>query len=247
MLALLVSGLAAAGRMQTGLVETARGTAVAEAAADGAVQRAIYQLHSGLWAADGLPRRVAIGSATVEVTVEDQSERINPNFSPPALLASLLAAAGLPPSQASEVGRRIVDWRTATPFSIAGGVKLDLYRQAGLPYGPPDRLFVGVDEIGQVPGVATDLLDRLRPYISVYQSGDPLLQAGAIKGRAAVQDAELIDHAPVLAGLTSRDRTVGIRAVAVVPRGVRFVRTATVQLRMQPGPAGPSWRILSLD
>jgi type II secretory pathway component PulK len=41
-------------------------------------------------------------------------------------------------------------------------LKLDRYRLAGLPYGPPSRPFATVDEIGLVAGMSADLLSRLR-------------------------------------------------------------------------------------
>nr|WP_294565069.1 type II secretion system protein GspK [uncultured Rhodopila sp.] len=245
LLALLVSGLTAASRAQVGLARDVRGAAAAEAAADGAVQRAVFELRGGARAADAVPWRVRIGGAVVAVTIEDESGRINPNFSAPPLMASLLQASGLKPAQALDLARRIVDWRTATQWSIDGGLKLDRYRQAGLPYGPPGRPFLSVDEIGLVPGVTADLLERLQAYVSVYQSGDPQMAAGA--GREAVQTAEMINHAPVLAGFTSQDRIVQIHAAATVPGGVRFVRAAVVRLRGQPQPGEAGWQILSWE
>jgi general secretion pathway protein K len=62
-LALLIAGLTASSRQETGLADAVRGGAAAEAAADGAVQRAIFQLHAEAWLADGRPRRIAIGQA----------------------------------------------------------------------------------------------------------------------------------------------------------------------------------------
>jgi general secretion pathway protein K len=245
LLALLVSGLTAAGRTQIRLAHDMRGAAAAEAAADGAVQRAVFDLRGGTRVAGAVPWRVRIGGAVVAVTIEDQSDRINPNFSAPPLMASLLQASGLKPAPALELARRIVDWRTATPYSIDGGLKLDRYREAGLPYGPPARPFLYVNEIGLVPGVTADLLERLRPYLSVYQSGDPQMAAGA--GREAVQTAEMINHAPVLAGFTTRDRIVQIRTAATMADGVRFIRTAVVLLRGKPLPGEPGWQILSWD
>jgi general secretion pathway protein K len=247
LLALLASGLTAASRMEIGIARGIRGSAAAEAAADGAVQRAVFQLKHGMIGADGVPQRTSIGAAVVDVTIEDQNDRINPNFSPPPLLASLLSATGLKPAEALNLARRIIDWRTATEFSIDGGLKLDRYRQAGLPYGPPDRPFMSVDEIGLVPGVSAELLDRLRPYVSVYQSGDPRTAAAAGASRSAVSDAEMINHAPVLTGFSGADRIVQIRAAAVVAGGVRFIRTAVVRLRGRPRPGDPGWQILTWE
>jgi general secretion pathway protein K len=244
LLALLVADLASSGRSRISLAQSERASAEAEAAADGAVQRAIFQLRGGTWLADGSTRRVVIGAAIVAVVIDDEGARINPNFSPPALLASLLGEIGANPAQARALARRIVDWRTATPYSIDGGLKLDAYRQAGLPYGPPDRAFNSVDEIGLVPGVTPDILNGLRAYMSVYQSGDPQLGASS---QGAVQDAEAINHGSVLAGFSSQDQTVRIRATAALAGGASFVRTAIVRLRPDPAPGQAGWLILSWD
>lgn len=247
LLALLVAGLATAGRSDLGIAANRRGSAVAEAAADGAVQQAIFQLHLGAWPADGMEHRVAVGRTTVQVAIDDLSGRINPNLSSPSMLAALLGAVGIDPAQALQLGRAMVDWRTATPMSLAGGLKLDRYRQAGLLYGPPGRPFSAVDEIGQVPGITTALLARLRPYVSVYQSGDAQLADSSTIGRAALQDAEMIGGRSALVGFTSPDQVVLIRATAALADGTRFVRRAIVRLPAPSQPGGQVWQILTWD
>ena len=247
LLALLIAGLATAGRNDLGVAANTRGSAVAEAAADGAVQQAVFQLHLGTWLADGLARRVAVGRTTVQVTVDDLAGRINPNLSSPSMLAALLGAVGADPAQALLLARAMVDWRTATPMSLAGGLKLDRYRQAGLPYGPPGRPFSGVDEIGQVPGITAALLAQLRPYVSVYQSGDAQLADNATIGRAALRDAEMIGGRPAVIGFTSPDQVVLIRATATLAGGTRFVRRAIVRLPAQSLPGEQVWQILTWD
>ena len=165
LLGLLVAGLAASARSGTGLSSNVRGSALAEAAADGGVGQAIFQLLRGGWQPDGLPHRFTIGSAAVVVTIEDQTGRFNPNFSSPPMLAALLGAAGLDPAQATDLSRMLVDWRTAATISLTGRLKLDRYRLANLPYGPPDRPFESVEEMGLVPGMSSDLLGRLKPVL----------------------------------------------------------------------------------
>ena len=161
LLALLGAALSGSGRMQVALAQDARGSAAAEAAADGAVQRAIFQLRAGSWTADEAPRRVAIGRAVVDVTVEDEGQRINPNFSPPPLLAALLGMAGVSSDRALSLSHMIADWRTATVYGFGGALKVEPYQQAGLPYGPPNRPFLSTDEIGLVPGMTAEIMGRL--------------------------------------------------------------------------------------
>ncbi len=95
------------------------------------------------------------------------------------MLATLLGAVGVEPALATDLSRALVDWRTATAYSLAGGLKLNRYRLANLPYGPPNRPFESVDEMGLVPGMTPELLAQIRPYLSVYQAGDARQAADA--------------------------------------------------------------------
>lgn len=244
-LALLVAGLAASARGEAGLAGNVRSSTVAQAAADGAVQQTVFQLLRGAWTPGGPVYRLAVGNAAVEVTTEDESRRFNPNFSSPAMLAALIGAFGVEPAQANDLARVLVDWRTAATISLAGGLKLDRYRLANLPYGPPDRPFESVDEMGLVPGMTLDLLARLRPYLSVYQAGDASETANLPLGRDIQTNAGMIGRGSALVGYTSPDRVVSIRATAELKDGARFVRRAVVRLLAQPRPGERAWQLVT--
>jgi general secretion pathway protein K len=245
LLALLVTGLAATGRSATHIAGNLRDSSIAEAAADGGVQQAVFQLRSGTWQPDGSVHRAVIGQAVVEIDIEDENGRINPNFSSSAMLAALLGAVGADPAQARDLASAMVDWRTATTVSRAGGLKLDRYRQANLPYGPPSRPFTSVDEIGQVVGMSVDLLSRLRPYISVYQSGDAGETASSSFLRNVLADATMIGHGPVPIRFTGPNKVLLVRSTAVLADGTRFFRTATVRLSAPARPGERDWKILT--
>jgi general secretion pathway protein K len=245
LLALLVAGLAASGRSATQLAGNLRDSAAAEAAADGGVQQAIFQLRRGAWHPNGPVYRTAIGRAMIEIATEDENSRINPNYSSPAMLTALLEAVGADPARAIDLSRTMVDWRTATTMSLAGGLKLDRYRLLNLPYGPPSRPFSSVDEIGQVAGMDDDLLSRLRPYVSVYQAGDAQQTANSSFDRTVQQDAAMIGHTSALLGFTSPDEVVLIRVTAVLADGARFARRAVVRLPAETKPGERGWEILT--
>nr|WP_294514507.1 type II secretion system protein GspK [uncultured Rhodopila sp.] len=247
LLALLIAGLTGAVRGQVHAASSIRDSAVAEAAAEGAVHEAIFRLRAGSRAADAPQYRVTIGAATVNVAIEDQSDRINPNYCSTALMAALLDSFGVDPAYAMVLARRIFDWRTATVVSLDGGLKVDLYRRAGLPYGPADAPFASVEEIALVPGITEDIMRRLRPALSVWQQGDPLAGAGAVVGRSAVEDAALIAHAAVLTGRNSTYKVVRISATASVAGGTRFGRSAVVRLPLKPSADRLAWQILSWE
>jgi general secretion pathway protein K len=245
LLALLVTGLAAAGRSATQVAGNLRNASIAEAAADGGVQQAVFQLRSGTWRPDGSVHRAVIGQAMVEIDIENEGGRINPNISSSAMLATLLGAVGADPAQARDLASTMVDWCTATTVSGAGGLKLDRYRQANLPYGPPSRPFTSVDEIGQVVGMSADLLSRLRPYISVYQSGGAGETANSSLLQNVLAVATMIDHGPVPIRFARPNKVLLVRSTAVLADGTRFVRTATVRLSLQARPGERDWKILT--
>ena len=247
LLGLLIAGLTAATRGQVRVASQIRESAIAEAAADGGVHQAIFQLRAGVWAADKMSHRVTIGAATVAVAIEDESDRINPNYASTPLMAALLHSLGLESDHAMVLARHIFDWRTATVVSLDGGLKVDLYRQAELPYGPADAPFTNVEEIALVPGVTDDIMRRLRPALSVWQQSDPTVGTGSVVGRSAIEDAALIAHASVLTGLNSQYKVVRVSANASVAGGTRFVRSAVVRLPLKPSADRAPWQVLSWE
>jgi general secretion pathway protein K len=247
LLALLFVGMATAGRTGADVATNLRGNAEAQAAADGAIHLTIFRLLSGAWPTNGPPRRVTIGDATVEIAIEDQRGRINPNLSSPDLMAALLVAAGADPGLAHDLALAIVDWRTKTQVSISGGLKVDRYRAANLPYGPAGEPFASVDEIELIPGITPALSARLGPYLSVYQLGDQNFQGGGSTNRPASDDAEAIARLSALSGFTSPETVVAIHATAIAAKNARFARNALVRLSAQARPSERSWQILQWD
>lgn len=245
LLSLLIIGLAARARSTTSVAVNVRARAIAEVAADGAVQQAIFQLGSGGWPLNAPPHRIVIGQATVYVAIEEQSGRVNPNVSPPALLTGLLGRIGLDAAQALVLSRALIDWRTISPVSLAGGLKLDGYRRARLPYGPPGHPFTSVDELGLVPGMNADLLARLRPYVSVYQRSDGREMAGNAVSGDTSPDGDATTRGASLIDLAGQEAIVRIRATAVLANGAQFMRETVVRLVAQAKPGEHSWQILT--
>jgi general secretion pathway protein K len=245
LLSLLITRLLADGRGAVAAAEAVRDAAVAQAAADGVVQQAIFQIQRGAWRADGMPRELRVGPAEVEVVAESLSGRLNPNRAGQPLLAALMVVlGGAAPAQAMQLAGEMVDWRTNTVSSLVGGLKADQYRAAGLNYLPSGRPFVSVDEIGLVPGMTPTLLNALRPYLSVYQPDDPVA-GDASTLRAALPLAESFAHRPPVLEGTGPARVVALQVLAVLPGGAaRARRSAVVQLGASGAGAGETWQIL---
>lgn len=241
LLALLVTGIAASGRTDTQLAANLRDAAQAEAAADGAVHQAAFQLLDPArpWAADGAPRTIAVPGAAVTLRIEDQAAKVNPNGASRELLRSLLQAVGAG-SAADPVAANIVLWRF--PRVRPGGLSVGLgnpdagpspaaapYRAAGLDYEPPGAPFESLDELRLVLGMTPELLARLLPHLSLLNDTDPdPAKAGPVVLQA-LRNASLLPAASP-SRAPARPRAVRIVAAAVTPTGARFTRDAGLRL-----------------
>ncbi len=61
----------------------------------------------------------------------------------------------------------LVDWRDGDDIVTENGAEAAEYASAGLAYGPRNAPLLSVDELGLVLGFDQDLVDWLRPYVSV--------------------------------------------------------------------------------
>src|SRR5213076_2952804 len=90
----IVAHLTASGRTEIRIAGNLVSNSVAEAAADGAIYEAIFNLSDprpeARWPIDGSARKLAIGRSEVILRVEDEASWINPSSASPALLEALL-------------------------------------------------------------------------------------------------------------------------------------------------------------
>lgn len=233
LLSLLVTNLTASARTEATIAANLRRNAEAEAAADGAIFHTIYQLMTAGAAArayaDGSTRRLDLPYGVVQVRIDNESGKLNPNTASQTLLATLLQNVGVGPANATSVAAAIVYWRSGQVELQAPGTGPAAYIAAGRDYSPPQTPFESVDEVGLVLGITPDLLARLRPYLSIYYRGDPDPVIAAPVVRSAIQAAAdngdpLLDTDPI-PGIV-----VTVTASAVQPGGGRFTRRAVVQI-----------------
>jgi general secretion pathway protein K len=240
LLALLATGLTAAGRSDIQLAGNLRRAAAAEAAADGGVHAAIFHVTDippRAWAVDGQPHEVRIGGYTVVVHVLDESGKLNPNYAPPTLLAALLVYAGADAARARSLVQAIADWHALGMREAM----TKLYQSAGRPVGPTGDLFRSVDELRLVMGMTPDLVERMKPHLSVF-AVSPLQVAHAdpvLQGLVRTLDSGAAVPPP------ARPSVLNITADARAADGSGFVRHAVVSLGEDR--SGRVFRILVWD
>ncbi len=247
LLSLIASGLILSGRQEVEAASNTRNASIAEAAADGAVYNAAWQVFSGQWQPGASSHSLRIGAAAASVTVGSEAGKINPNIASLELLRLLLIELNVDAPSANAIAAAIVDFRSPGEIKSHAGAKTADYEAAGLPYGPTGRPFTSLDELGLVLGVTPELLALMQPHLSLYQEGgidphfaDPVVQR-------VLDDRRVAGLERPGDGVRTRNVVSEITAVATSAEGARFRRRAIIRFRAAPADGGPPYQILAWD
>ena len=177
LIAFVVAHLTATGRTEIRIAGNIVANAIAQAAANGAICEAIFNLSNPQpdqrWPVDGNARELVIGSSRVLVRLEDEAWWINPNSASSALLETLLRVTGSDPADARRLAIAIGEWVGLAPEPRPQSVVLPDYRAAGLDYGPPGAPLETLDELGRVLGMTPATLAAIRPHLTLFGPSQP--------------------------------------------------------------------------
>jgi general secretion pathway protein K len=227
----------------------------ARAAADGAVERTVFELSRprlpDAWNPDGAPHVWRDGDVTLTVTAVDEAAKIDVNTAPDTLITSLLVqVGGADPDTAAHLVDAIGDWKDLDDLKRPNGAEAPDYQAAGLKYVPANAPFETVGEVSRVLGMTPSLFTRIAPSLTVYSqqrginpataSRDVLLAlpnatAEAVDTFLAARADALANKLPMppfpaASGLSvSAASTWRIRAAGSLDDGVTFVREAVVR------------------
>ena len=185
----LVAGYAMAARIESmqgnGLARSVVAREAARAGVEYAVSRMLDPDPALRWVPDGRAYQLAFEGAQVDLSVRDETGKVDLNSAAPDLLAGLLRAEGEPAGSATRIAGAIADWRDEDNLvQVAGGAEDANYAAAGLAWGAKDAPFETVAELQQVLGMRPALFHLIAPYLTVH-------------GAVAVPDAKFADG-PVL-------------------------------------------------
>lgn len=173
----LVGGFARSARIEALEAHQLRSAVVARQAARAGIEYAVlrmqYQDVDRRWVPDGRMYPFAYAGAQMQIRIVDESGKVDLNGASPELLHRLLLALEVKEPQAQAIAAAIADFRDPDDLLTPGGAEAADYRAAGLPYGPKNKPFETVSELQRVLGVDQPTYARLRPYVTVYASGDP--------------------------------------------------------------------------
>ncbi|MBP9732945.1 MAG: general secretion pathway protein GspK [Candidatus Omnitrophica bacterium] len=112
---------------------------------------------------------------TTTYGIMDENRKININRADRFLFIRLLSAVGLKDEDAAGLAGQIIDYRDSDDNVTAtigvGGSEESRYHAAGLDYAPKNNDFEFVSELLRVPGMTTDIYQRMRRHLTVLGDG----------------------------------------------------------------------------
>lgn len=256
LLTVIVGNFVFAMRTETLVARNAVSGAQAEATANGAVHRALYETfksaaNADTWKADGRERQWEQNGAKIRVVMMDESGKIDINTSSDELLGGLLLSVGVDAEKSARLLDAILDWRDTDALTRPNGAENEAYQAAGLPYEPANAPFDAVEQLQQVLGMSHDIYLRITPLLTTHsrQPGINTLVAPrgvlmAIPGADPAQVDAYIEQRqqslasgqtplPFSAGAAfmsgAANSVINIRAEARMPDGAVFVREAVAR------------------
>ncbi|MHC2435178.1 type II secretion system minor pseudopilin [Bradyrhizobium sp. USDA 4451] len=118
-----------------------------------------------------------LDDASVTVSFTSEAGRLDLNYASKEMLSGLFVVLGARKDAASEYADRIVGWRTRpTP----GSENVEAARYNALGYAPRQGLFTHVNELALVAGIPEAFVDRVLPFVTVFNGSpdvDPTIAA----------------------------------------------------------------------
>jgi general secretion pathway protein K len=239
-------------------------------AAEAGIARAAYEMRRAdpltRWVSDGRPYEVEFDGAKVELSVVDESGKIDLNAADEPLLLQFFLSLGVEEPRARSLVDSIMDWRDPDDLVRANGAEDREYEAAGLAYAPTNIGFQTAAEVQQVLGMDYELFEKMEPHVTVYARNprpnpavaSPLVLQ-AMTGMMPEAAADLVqrrwqldpqqlaatplilpDGTPLVAA--GGGVTYTVQAKATLPNGTWTLLDATIRLGGQPG--GRAYSIL---
>jgi general secretion pathway protein K len=254
MLTVIASGFAFSMRSEALAARNMISLAQARAAADGAIERTVFELSRGstpdTWKRDGVVHTWKEGDIALAASGTDEAAKIDLNMAGEVLLRSLfLNVGGADADLAAHIADAIQDWRDADDLTRPNGAEEADYRAAGLKYKPANAPFETVTELARVMGVTPAIYGRVADSLTVFSRQAGINPATASRtvllalpnATPEVVDAFLsqrddalkanlpVPPFPLAQGFAAGAGPVWrVRAQATMPDGVTFAREAVV-------------------
>ena len=262
LLSLLAAGFSALVRVESEAGSWLSDQTQLQAVASAAVHRAMLgiSVHDKelRWQADAKPRTFHWNGQAVQIVIRSESGKLDINYAPRLVLLGLLQQVG-GNADSDALIDALIDWRDRDNQTSPHGAEAADYQAAGLRHVPSNGPLTSISELSQVMGFSGELVQTLRPFITVYArrpkidvNSAPLQVIAALPGidrataeqfvlaRAAAQSAE---QTPDLSLLSAAKRYFDARTgsgvfnieVSIPFEGYRHREQAVVRLQSGSG------------
>ncbi len=165
-------------RLSSQMSANVLGVTRAQAAADGAVHKMLYEMsrprqsdtqtEEQRWKPNGLAYEWSENGVAVSVSARSEAAKIDVNFAAEALLKNLFVSAGVEDGEADSIVAAIRDWTDADNLKRPNGAEIDDYRAAGKKVLPSNDFFVAVEELQNVMGMTPQRYLAVAPFLTVH-------------------------------------------------------------------------------
>ncbi len=169
-------------RVSTQVTSNALASAHAQAAADGAVNRMVFELSRprsadaqialAQWKIDGVVHQWNENGAEIAVSAKSETAKIDLNFASEPLLKRVFTSVGATEEEADAIVASIKDWTDADNLKRPNGAEADDYRAAGKKVLPTNDFFIAIEELQNVIGISPKLYNAVATLLTV-QSRSP--------------------------------------------------------------------------
>ncbi|MEO7253154.1 MAG: hypothetical protein ABIZ83_02815 [Casimicrobium sp.] len=169
-------------RVSTQVTSNALASARAQAAADGAVNRMVFELSRprsadaqiavAQWKIDGVVHQWNENGAEIAVSAKSETAKIDLNFASEPLLKRVFTSVGATEEEADAIVACIKDWTDADNLKRPNGAEADDYRAAGKKVLPANDFFIAIEELQNVIGISPKIYNAVAPLLTV-QSRSP--------------------------------------------------------------------------
>lgn len=189
-------------RVSTQVAANTLGSATSQAAADGAVNRMVYELSRARsadaqiallqWKADGQVHAWVENGMQMAVTAKSETAKIDLNFAAEPLLKKVFTFGGATEEEADGIVAAVKDWTDADNLKRPNGAEADDYKTAEKKVLPSNDFFVAIEELQNVMGMTPKLYNAVAPLLTVHGRSpgvDPQVASALILGLVPGIDA----------------------------------------------------------
>ncbi len=229
-------------RVSTQVTANTLAGASAQAAADGAVNRMVYeitrprsadaQMALAQWKADGVVHNWIENGQQIAVSARNEAAKIDLNFAAEPLLKQMFMSAGASDGDANAIVAAIKDWTDADNLKRPNGAEADDYRAAGKKVLPKNDFFIAIEELQNVMGVDPKLYSKVAPLLTVNARSPGVDPQSATL--AVLRVVPGLDPAQVEAWVEQRDQALRDGApVPPIPFSSSYFASAQNSIRIR--------------